>query len=182
VTSAELLERWHDFYLLAGTASVTLVGLLFVALSLHLETLLHEHRAHLLVYARQTLTSFTYVLLLSLLFLVPAQGARVLATTISALSLVVIVLTLGMAREGMKKAGAQHELKSVLRRRTRILLLGYLLAGACGVLMLTRRDPFMAHWLVGAVCMLLGNAAGSSWDLLVQVGRLKRDDARERAA
>jgi len=27
---------WHDFYLLAGTAAATLVGLLFVGLSLHL--------------------------------------------------------------------------------------------------------------------------------------------------
>ena len=39
---AELIERWHEFYLLAGTAAVTLVGLLFVSLSFHLEALLHE--------------------------------------------------------------------------------------------------------------------------------------------
>jgi hypothetical protein len=30
------VSGWHDFYLLAGTASATLVGLLFVGLSLHL--------------------------------------------------------------------------------------------------------------------------------------------------
>ena len=28
------LERWHDFYLLVGTAGATLVALLFVAISL----------------------------------------------------------------------------------------------------------------------------------------------------
>src|SRR2546423_767662 len=28
---------WHDFYIVAGTASATLVGLLFVGLSLHLQ-------------------------------------------------------------------------------------------------------------------------------------------------
>ena len=30
------LSGWHDFYILAGTAAATLVGLLFVGLSLHL--------------------------------------------------------------------------------------------------------------------------------------------------
>jgi hypothetical protein len=28
---AELLRGWHDFYILIGTASATLVGLMFVA-------------------------------------------------------------------------------------------------------------------------------------------------------
>ena len=30
--AAHFFEGWHEFYLLAGTAAVTLVGLLFVAL------------------------------------------------------------------------------------------------------------------------------------------------------
>jgi len=182
VTSVEILERWHDFYLLAGTASVTLVGLLFVALSLHLDVLLHDHRAHLLVYARQTLLSFTYVLLLSLLFLVPMEGPRVISVTITALSVTAMAFTIHMARQGMKSVGPQHDLKSLLRRRTRILLVGYLLAGACGVLMILRRDPYQANMMVSAVCLLLGNAANSSWDLLVQVGRLKRNEDHNRAA
>jgi hypothetical protein len=42
--------------------------------------------------------------------------------------------------------------------------------------MLLSLDPYMVYWMVGAVSMLLGNAAGSSWDLLVQVGRLKRSE------
>ena len=36
------LERWHDFYLLAGTAAATLMGLLFVSLSIHLEKIVAE--------------------------------------------------------------------------------------------------------------------------------------------
>ena len=48
--------------------------------------------------------------------------------------------------------------------------------------LLLRRDPYLVYWMVGAVCMLLGNAAGSSWDLLVQVVRLKHDEDRNRAA
>jgi hypothetical protein len=44
VVAAPLGEAWHDFYLLSGTAAVTLVGLLFVALSLHIEILFRTGR------------------------------------------------------------------------------------------------------------------------------------------
>jgi hypothetical protein len=36
VTYAETVQSWHDFYLTAGAAAATLVGLLFVGLSLHI--------------------------------------------------------------------------------------------------------------------------------------------------
>jgi hypothetical protein len=32
----------------------------------------------------------------------------------------------------------------------------------------------MLYMMVGAVCMILGNAAGTSWDLLVQMARQRR--------
>jgi hypothetical protein len=43
-TARHALEAWHDFYLLSGTASATLAGLLFVSLSFNLDHLLHESR------------------------------------------------------------------------------------------------------------------------------------------
>jgi hypothetical protein len=176
VSSAELIDRWHDFYLLAGTAAVTLVGLLFVALSLHLDVLIRGHHDHLLTYARQTLLSFSFVLLISLLFLVPLSGPRILGATALVTSLVAGVVTVRLARAGMAAGdGPGQALAPMLRRRTLILLSGYLVTVVCGAVMMLRRDPFFAHWMVGGVCMLLGNALGSSWDLLVLVGRLKSE-------
>ena len=43
---AEQLDRWHEFYLMAGTAAVTLMGLLFVAVSLHLDAVVRDDAAH----------------------------------------------------------------------------------------------------------------------------------------
>src|SRR5262245_46482912 len=34
--SAHLIDAWHDFYVMLGTSSAALIGLLFVATSLHL--------------------------------------------------------------------------------------------------------------------------------------------------
>src|SRR5262249_34662541 len=66
LTLHEWFDRWHEFYLMAGTAAVTLAGLLFVALSLHLDRLVDESHEHLLALARVTLVSFTMVLFASM--------------------------------------------------------------------------------------------------------------------
>jgi hypothetical protein len=50
------LAGWHDFFILAGTASATLVGLLFVGLSLHLRIVVSTSEVRSL--ARVTLANF----------------------------------------------------------------------------------------------------------------------------
>ena len=171
--AAEVIAHWHEFYLMAGTAAVTLVGLLFVALSLHLDILLHDTRTHLVAHARQTLLSYTYVLFVSLLFLAPATPVRVLGLTLAAFTVVMATITMRMSGGHILRGGAR-ELDALYRRRTAVMLLGYLICGGCGVWMAVQRNPYVAHFMIGGIFALLGNAAGASWDLLVQVGRLKR--------
>jgi len=175
---AEVIDSWHEFYLMAGTAAVTLVGLLFVALSLHLDTLLHETRAHLVTHARQTLLSFTYVLFISLAFLAPNPGPRVLGTMVAAISFVMAATTMRMSGIGVFRRG-ERDLDALYRRRTLIVLLGYALCGGTGIAMAALIIANIPLAMIGGIFALLGNAAGASWDLLVQVGRLKRSGARE---
>jgi hypothetical protein len=173
-SAAEAIAHWHEFYLMAGTAAVTLVGLLFVALSLHLDTLLHDSRAHLVAHARQTLLSFTYVLFVSLLFLAPDTPVRVLGGTLVAFTVVMGGITMRLSGGAVLRSGAR-EMDALYRRRTLTMLLGYVICGACGAMMALTRNPYVAHYMIGGIFALLGNAAGASWDLLVQVGKLKRD-------
>lgn len=167
------LEGWHEFYLLAGTAAVTLVGLLFVALSFHLDTLLHESRAHLLSSARLTFANFVYVLILSLVTLVPHAGPVFLGMFIVLAS--TMFLALGVTNEirVMRQPGRTQGDRFMDRRR-RIAIAGYLLGAANALMLIRSLDPVVLYNFVGLVCLLLGNAAWASWDLLVQVGRLKR--------
>jgi hypothetical protein len=172
----EILEHWHEFYLMAGTAAVTLVGLLFVALSLHLDALLHDARAHLMVHARQTLLSFTYVLFVSLAFLVPDNPVRIVGAMLAAFSVAMMTTTLRMSGGDVLRGGSR-DMEGLYRRRTAIMLAGYGWCGACGAWMMIQRNPWVAHYLIAGIFALLGNAASASWDLLVHVGRLKRSDA-----
>jgi len=65
---------WHDFFLTAGTAAAALTGLLFVALSIHLDRILGdaEHRFR----ARGNFFGLTVVMVTSLIVLVPTLDAR----------------------------------------------------------------------------------------------------------
>jgi len=174
----EFLDQWHDFFLLSGTAAVTLVGLLFVALSLNLDVLIHETKAHLLHHARSTLLSFTYVLFISLIGLVPRQGLRMIAVNILLLSAISLGVHLYGAWRARRQITSAEE--RFMNRRGRTLVLGYTLGVGFGAALIYYRDPALLYFVVGLVCMLLGNAAGSSWDLLVRVGKLKASGSTSR--
>jgi len=164
-------EAWHDFFLLAGTAAVTLVGLLFVALSFNLDALLHDSRQHLLRLARSTLLSFVVVLVLSLAMLAPSVGSRPLGVQLITLGIVAIVVSW---RQLVGRSGDPGLLHGEMRTRRWFQLIAFLLFCGVGVAILRGHPDFMLL-LVGSVGMLLGNATGVSWDLLVRVGKAKRE-------
>ena len=166
------IERWHEFYLLTGTAAVTLVGLLFVALSFHLDTLLHESKAHLLGTARMAFTSFVYVLMLSLAFLAPEFSPRLLGFFLLMLSMFLaghaVWVTLAHRRKRDRDVNDRF-----LRRRyvATGFIAGIAIVSAVSFLRSPDQEWFYSFALV--IAIMLVNAASISWDLLVQVGRLK---------
>lgn len=169
----EYFEQWHEFFLMAGTAAVTLAGLLFVAISLHVETLVHESREHLLELARATLMTFVMVLVLSLMMLVPQINQRIVGFQLLVLGGVFTVLTVRLLLF-VPKSSDEHFSTRLFRRRLILPLVGYVWVGMTGAVLLMGGAPRSMMMIIGAVCMLLGNASGTSWDLLVRVARLKR--------
>lgn len=168
-----VLDAWRDFYLLAGTAAVTLAGLLFVSLSLNLEHLLHETRAHLLHFARNTLLVYIGVLTISLMMLVPRMPMLTLGIELvitgTLLALFSIYATWRLVREHDAVFSRRHRLRRGLTPAAGgafVILTGTgLLGGHLDTLYL----------LVSSVCMLLASAVWSSWDLLVGVARARRE-------
>jgi len=169
----EFAHGWHEFFLMAGTAAVTLAGLLFVAISIHVDALVHESRQHLLALSRLILVSYMGVLVLSLMMLVPLLPMKLLGVELIAVAIPLLAWTVRLGREKHLMEHADFS-SAVLRRRSVIPLLAYLLILLTGILMLTLRVPEFFYWIVGAVCTLLGNAVGASWDLLVRTAKTRR--------
>lgn len=164
--------EWREFYILLGTAAATLVGLLFVALSFNLDTLLHDRHSGALDHARQTMRDFLIMLILSLLMLEPGQTARQLGAFLTTLGVVVLAM-LGRAAVRARRLPPHERLRALPLGRRIVELAAYAALGATGVLLFRTGDPEYLVFVMVVVFALLGNAVGSSWFLLVEVGRLK---------
>jgi hypothetical protein len=161
----------RDFYILAGTAAATLVGLLFVGLSLHLRVVLAASEVRSL--ARVTLANFGAVLFVTLFLVITedpsAAGLQLIVS--GAVSLAVTVPGLVMAAW---RGRGNLEMKGLDRFRI-ILRFGlsavsYLAIMAAGVLLMLSLNSAFATVIIAAIVVLLVVSLRNTWDLLVTVG------------
>ena len=76
---AELVEDWHDFDVLVGTAAATLVGLMFVAASIGASVFTERDRSALKAFISPTVVHFTTVLMIAVVAPVPTHEWHTLA-------------------------------------------------------------------------------------------------------
>jgi hypothetical protein len=74
-----ILHDWQNFYLLTGTASATLIGLIFVAISFGARLVPTQAETAVRAFVTPTVIHFGLVLILSILTLIPAYTNQSLA-------------------------------------------------------------------------------------------------------
>jgi hypothetical protein len=180
-TAAETLREWHDFYLLAGTAAATLLGLLFIAVTLNADLILAGSRPHTKRVAEQAFQNYIAVLIISMLFLVETPGLRVLTVQMVLLGAVMIVWAIYRLRRALSDSD-----ESFSRSRTfkRLLpsIFGYLLMIFAGWQLRRGLNTDEARLFAFAPLLLLISATGTSWDLLVRVAEIRHSAGRASSA
>src|SRR5438270_5748683 len=157
---------WHDFYIVAGTAAATLVGLLFVGLSLHLRAVLSRSEVRSL--ARVTLANFGVVLLVSLFIVIPQGAASASPELIvtGAYSFVIVLPSLVSAG----RSGTRTLRMTQLVMRFGFSALCYAGVIAAGALVGGHAFEAAFNALVAVTIVLLVVSLRNSWDILVGVG------------
>jgi hypothetical protein len=163
------VSGWHDFYILAGTASATLVGLLFVGLSLHLRIVIASSEVRSL--ARVTLANFGAILFVALFMVIP-EGQSTAAMQLIASGVASLVIATPSLVAAVQSPG-----RTLQRRRDRVRMLlrfglsvaSYLAVIVAGVLLFSSVTPAFT-WLLVAILVLLIVSLRNTWDLLVTVG------------
>jgi hypothetical protein len=164
---AQAIEGWHDFYILIGTASATLVGLLFVSLSLNADVISRRTNADLRALAEQTFSSFIFVLLFAVFFLIPYQDA----------------LGLGLPLLGVGGIGLFSTVRHFLKTRhtqPRVWRQGtigtrFITPTICFVVLITIAVSVLLsntsglYWLVPVMIILMVIASFNAWDLLLRL-------------
>ncbi len=158
-----MLEGWHEFYALLGTAAAALVALLFVAASIGTGYLSAERSSPTRTFTSPIVFHYTYVLFLSLVALAPTNTDTSLAAIV-----------------GLSSAGAlvysSFIFVRVLRSQTTDLddrlgygagpLAAYAAALAASVF-LVDRSTIGPPLLAGALTLLLLVNIRNAWDLTV---------------
>jgi hypothetical protein len=139
------LRDWHDFYILIGTASATLIGLLFVAASVGASYFNAEREVPLRAFLTPTVLHFSVILVSCLLSMAPSIG-----TVLGAL----------LTFEGVVGIGYSCNVLSRMRRRgiTRTIDL----AERCCYIVI----PFAAYLSLTATGLVVGNRPAIGLDML----------------
>jgi hypothetical protein len=162
-------SQWHDYFMTVGGGAAALTGLVFVAMTLHLDEIInnpvHRHRA------RSILAGLTAVFIRCALVLMGGQNAQAVAVELIAVLIVVETILYRSIRQAAQDADNQVLLRAI---------------GSFACLVLEQ---------AGAVVLFFGSAWGlylvalgmmssfifmvtGAWLLLVGVGMKEAADAR----
>ncbi len=170
----------RDFYILAGTSAATLVGLLFVGLSLHLRIVIAATEVRGL--ARVTLANFGAVLFVSL-FMVISEDRLTAALQLIGAGIVTLIITIPTLLEAGRNRGT---LEMPRLDRARLVLrfglssVSYLAIVGAGILLLSSLISAFTVTLVVAILVLLVVSLRNTWDLLVTVGEVTLGEGQEK--
>jgi hypothetical protein len=166
VTYEVIVGRWRDFYIVAGTSGATLVGLLFVGLSLHLQIVVTHPEIRAL--ARNTLANLGLILFLSL-FLVIHQGPTPAGDELivsGAFTLLSVAASLVAAVRNRLRVPNPI----LLSARYLLSVVAYAGAIVAGALISANAANAALNLLLATVIVLIVVSLRNSWDLLVAVG------------
>jgi hypothetical protein len=163
----ELIPPWHDFYLLVGTASATLVGLMFVAASIGAQVFKEENRAAMEAFISPTVVHFSTVLFVCILATIPEQTGLEFIVLLSLLGLAGVaysgrVWTQLIVRHKFSVDTIDRLFYAVIPGIAQLLIFG------SGVMLLTRPAAAL-DCLAAALILLLLAAIRNAWDMTMWI-------------
>lgn len=170
----DVLREWQVFYATVAGASATLMGLLFIALSLEGGLSARRDDEYAKAMARQTFSEFLLVLMIALVLLVPRQSPLGLGVALLALAATYAIPS------GIRLLDAARHRRSHESARFLLRVFGVSLAGCLGVIGVA--VAVLLHWWIAfhlLVFMLAAFLTGGSryaWFLLTH--RATRGETR----
>jgi len=161
----ETLRAWHDYFLLMGEASATLLGLVFISVALVAG--LPELPQYRRLFASSTMAHFLYAIALSAVCLPPWRGPAILGTLVALIGLAAAAQSVMLIPE--MRAFHASTLRATPATWMRVVF-GPLAAGAIsavsGMLLLTHHLRALAGVAAAAV-MFSAAAVDNVWRLLI---------------
>lgn len=161
---SQTVAGWQTFYATIAGAAATLLGLLFVAVSLNRAHLDLEENSHLMSLARQTFATYLFILTFSITVLIPRQSGKGLGIPLTFIGIYGLFLVLKEMVLHVTKINVRVSLK-----RYGWSLLAFILMISSSIHVIAHEDAGSLYHMVSSMFMLLVSATKSSWILLVEI-------------
>jgi hypothetical protein len=168
--SAAPILVWHDLYAMLGTSSAALIGLIFVATSLHLADVVHNRAFRVRAY-HGTLYLLT-LLVEAVLILVP-QPLPVLGAELSALNLIGLWLPLSTTYSYYYRDKGASYRAGMMISRTLTYSAAYLV-GVFGGIALFINVAWGMYLITASYTALLVTVVLSTWSVMLGIGQTER--------
>jgi len=171
---AEAMGHWHEFYTLLGTASATLVGLLFVAATVASGVFSSDRRAPMRVFLSASVVHFCGILAVCLIVLAPVLNWLLFGAMILGCG------TFGLIYCGLVwRDSVRDGLNASIDLEDRIWyiavpVIGYLIEAAAGVIM-ALRFSLGPDVLAVAAGVLMVTGIHNAWDITIWIITRRRE-------
>ncbi|MDQ1262750.1 MAG: hypothetical protein QG575_1931 [Euryarchaeota archaeon] len=173
----ESIDSWRDFYMLAGSASATLVGLIFVAVTLHIDVIAEASKSSdIRMLAEEIFINFLMILSFAFIFMVPSDTASGIGYPLLILGTMQIVHTSALWLRFWRSKGEHRAFASsmILRRLLIPNTICYLTLIVIGADVLQGKTRYLG-WMVMVIVWLIIAAVENTWHLMMRVAELKRN-------
>jgi hypothetical protein len=166
------VDEWHDFFLAAAGAAAVLAGLVFVGLSINLDTIMATPTWGLPGRALEALVLLMAVLIVTCLLLVPAQGMVLAGVEVLVVGVAdwVAIVTIHLRQLRNWQALVEANLRVNFVGRVVLSQLATLPIVAAGVAVLSWGVSGL-YVLVAGVILSFLVAVAEAWVLLVEIHR-----------
>jgi hypothetical protein len=171
------ITAWQPFYTLAGSAAFTLAGLIFVAVSVKIDMIaLGGEQGDLVQFARETLSNFLVLLLISLVFMIPRQGPY--GTGIPLLFIGMGMMWCSEAMERFEFGSKEQRFLDSALFRSKHLIPNTV---CCAVRIFISVDllcgnTYYLGWMTLVIIWLLIAGSWSAWSLMLRLAELAQEN------
>jgi hypothetical protein len=164
----QLVQEWQTFYATIAIAAATLVGLLFLSMSLNVGIFGGTENIGLKKLAAQTLTNFLYIIVFALIFLIPRQGPIGLGVPLMCNGFAGLISTVSHLRTLFSNLPHGISGKDTFVRAA-MTLVAFLTLIIVSFLVIVRAGASSLYWLVAPMILLLMSASLNTWSMLIRV-------------
>ncbi|MEI9930370.1 MAG: hypothetical protein WDM89_07400 [Rhizomicrobium sp.] len=166
------MQGWQSFYEMIGGAAATLLGLLFVSVSMNAEIILGQRASAVPAACGAAFQNYLAVLVVGLMVCLPGNGHQVLGYTLLSVSAVWSAWALYRLISTLRAPIIGDTRRNVLRRYLATITGFGLIAYAAFDLAVDTRAQTTIYIAVGSM-LLLVSATIASWELLTKVAQDK---------